>query len=713
MNTNVDFWIEEWRIRPLLNRMEGKDEAVQVEPRIMAVLLHLANHAGDVVTREELLETVWADVEVGDDPLNRAISELRKHFGDNPRRPQYIETIRQRGYRLIAPVSATPPAYLGDGLSLSVAPATTASPSPTQRPPTAPVSSPSFSSSLHWLIPLGLALFVVFPLLFLGWYSRPSSPQSSSVSLRPVPFTSYPGREYGADWAPDGNRLAFAWENTVPDGFNIFVKVPSSDTPQQITEGGSDFNPVWSPDGQQLAFIRTADGCEVFVVSATGGRARPLTPCASHRHTKIDWSPTSEWIAFVEEDAGPPAIALFNPTTHERLPLTTPPPGMTDGLPTFSPDGLHVVFVRSTSLGLDNLFRVAVAGGEPEQLTDENQRIAGASWEEADEILYASDRDGAFGIWALRLSGSQPPRWLLTGGDGVQRPSFNAATRQLVYQQHILDKNIWRVSLDTQNVSAPTLFTASTRWDLSPAYSPDGSQVVFMSTRSGSYEIWLADADGANAMQLTHFGGPFVNTPRWSPDGSQILFDARLDGNADIYVIEANGGPPRRITTHPAADIAATWSPDGQALYVTTNRRGVWEIWEVSLAEGDDDAEFVTAGYAPRFSPDQQSMYYTKHNERGLWRRDLQSNEETLVTNRLPKNEWGSWHLVADDLYFIETADDDQTLLVHSSLNTGHAVSLGPLPVHNPGISISPDGQHLLFVQVDRNESDLMQVTLP
>lgn len=83
--------------------VDGKE--VALEPRVMEVLVALAEHAGEVVSAEQLLIEVWRGSFYGDNPVHKAIAHLRRVFGDDSRAPRYIETIRKRGYRLIAPVS--------------------------------------------------------------------------------------------------------------------------------------------------------------------------------------------------------------------------------------------------------------------------------------------------------------------------------------------------------------------------------------------------------------------------------------------------------------------------------------------------------------------------------------------------------------------------------------------------------------------------------
>ena len=96
--------IGEWRANRTTNELGRAGDTVRIEPKVMEVLMVLADRAGEVVSRDDLLAAVWPGVVVGDDALTQSIIKLRKALGDNPRSPSYIETISKRGYRLIAPV---------------------------------------------------------------------------------------------------------------------------------------------------------------------------------------------------------------------------------------------------------------------------------------------------------------------------------------------------------------------------------------------------------------------------------------------------------------------------------------------------------------------------------------------------------------------------------------------------------------------------------
>ena len=102
-----DFRIGRWTVEPKLNSISGDGRASRVEPKVMQVLERLAQHPHEVVTKEQLLSAVWPGTFVTEDVLTRAISELRKVFGDNSRQSQVIQTIPKSGYRLIAPLERT------------------------------------------------------------------------------------------------------------------------------------------------------------------------------------------------------------------------------------------------------------------------------------------------------------------------------------------------------------------------------------------------------------------------------------------------------------------------------------------------------------------------------------------------------------------------------------------------------------------------------
>jgi TolB-like protein/DNA-binding winged helix-turn-helix (wHTH) protein len=99
-----DFRLGSWLVQPSLNTVSRNGTTAQLEPKVMSVLVCLAHHPGEPVSKEQLLQTVWPGTFVGEGVLTRSIFELRRVFEDDVKDPRVIQTIPKRGYRLVAPV---------------------------------------------------------------------------------------------------------------------------------------------------------------------------------------------------------------------------------------------------------------------------------------------------------------------------------------------------------------------------------------------------------------------------------------------------------------------------------------------------------------------------------------------------------------------------------------------------------------------------------
>ena len=100
-----DFQILEWLVRPDQNTLSQPDKNVRIEPKIMSLLTYLAEHAGEAVSKEQILQAVWDEKFISDEVLTVSIHELRKALGDDAKSPRFIKTLPRTGYRFVAPVS--------------------------------------------------------------------------------------------------------------------------------------------------------------------------------------------------------------------------------------------------------------------------------------------------------------------------------------------------------------------------------------------------------------------------------------------------------------------------------------------------------------------------------------------------------------------------------------------------------------------------------
>lgn len=154
---------------------------------------------------------------------------------------------------------------------------------------------------------------------------------------------------------------------------------------------------------------------------------------------------------------------------------------------------------------------------------------------------------------------------------------------------------------------------SSTRIDRNPQFSPDGKKVAFASDRSGKAEIWIANTDGSDPIQLTFSRAS--GTPRWSPDGHSIVYDTLDDeGRWDVYRVDAAGGTPIPVVRDPADDNSPSVSGHGQWIYFASNRTGRYEIYRISPQGGEPAKLTDNGGWTAFESADRRSIYYSKMN---------------------------------------------------------------------------------------------------
>ena len=176
------------------------------------------------------------------------------------------------------------------------------------------------------------------------------------------------------------------------------------------------------------------------------------------------------------------------------------------------------------------------------------------------KIVFYSDRDGNYEIYAMNANGNNPVRLTFDAAADFS-PVWSLDGRQIAFESdRDGNKEIYLMDADGTNQRNLTNHPAS---DSSPTWSSDSSQIAFTSTRNTPSSLFVMDADGSNVKQITRHGR-FIDKPKWSPDGTQFAF-----GSYSIYVINAQGRAPARLA-EPAevarAMILEGWSPDGQQL---------------------------------------------------------------------------------------------------------------------------------------------------
>jgi len=281
----------------------------------------------------------------------------------------------------------------------------------------------------------------------------------------------------------------------------------------------------------------------------------------------------------------------LSPSAAESLSLVnlTASSPANDQNPAWSPNAERIVFTSGRG-GNNKLWLMDDDGSDPAALTSsgaENVNLPGRAWCSGnDRIVFASDVESVNDeVFSIASDGTAVQR--VTETDSLNwEPSWSPDCSQIVFQSDRSGNwDIWRMMADG---SSPVQLTDHSADDWEPNWSPDGATIVFQSDRSGNWDIWTMDVNGGALANVTN--DPAEDTdPSWSPDGTRIVYSsdrgaddaASLTDDGSIWAIEASGGAPIQITNDPAYDGAPSWSPDGNLIAFESARSGNLDIWVV------------------------------------------------------------------------------------------------------------------------------------
>ncbi|MFT5784120.1 MAG: Tol biopolymer transport system component/DNA-binding winged helix-turn-helix (wHTH) protein [Candidatus Krumholzibacteriia bacterium] len=694
------FRLNQWLVQPDLNRISGPDGTTQVEPRVMAVLLALAQRPGDVLTRLELLDLVWGDTVVGEEILTRAVSELRRVFGDKARKPEYIETIRNHGYRLIAPVTEAENETVDQ-------------PTPPRNTEESSQSSP-VGSWVRLVIVVGLLIFLAISVP--SWMEGPSSPDTApSRQLVATPLTTFSGREYHPALSSDGTRVAFAWLGLEGDMTSIHVKQSHNEAPLRLThELGWAAWPAWSPDDQTVAFVQShAQASDICLVPSLGGAVRRIYSVAGLIEG-LDWSPDNTLLAFSARDSasGDHRIYVLDLSSLKvRAAVATRTNNAGDFLPRFAPQDSRLAWIGRDRSGGSGVYVASSVGGAGKAATLGREPLQGLAWTaDGASLIYAAETAGKYRLRQVAAIGGLSHELPLSD-DFAWNPTVARLDGSLVYEQVRVDQDLWRTTITNRadwTVESGSFIT-STRWESDPEYHPDGGLVAFVSTRSGEPQIWVGDAQGTNLRQLTTWDATAITNLRWSPAGDAIACNAVLNDEHQIRITDATGGQSNRVTTGHENEVFASWSR-GDVLVSAQTQSG-WQVMRLPLGGAKPTQITRSGGLIAQEDATGRVLYFTRPDRAGLWRSQIggRVTPELVLPEILPDDQF-NWRLLGDKVVWVHRTRGT-ALLYEYDLALDQSVLLAELAGYQgPGLAIAPSGNTFLYPKTGAAAGDLMLV---
>jgi serine/threonine protein kinase len=579
---------------------------------------------------------------------------------------------------------------------------------------------------------------VVAVAAWMTWRSRAPLPEP-----RLLPLTTMSGNESFASFSPDASALTFSWEGERPKvepSKDVWVKfVADMDARRLTSSPEDDWAPSWSPDGERIAFLRLPKGPPkdavggIYLVSALGGAERRLGDFRA-AFSQLSWSPDGRFVAARrarggDVTAGTDGIFLLPVDGGAPRPAVVPQqPGWTMH-PAFSPDGRTLAYAFCPGLvtppchvEVATLDPSGHATGEPRRLTHGQGAIHGIAWtRDGRSIVYALSGMWLLGkgmtshLWRVGADGRAPAQKIERVPPGSYAPATSRSSDRLLFVHDRADLDIYRFAPD--GPAEPVM--ASSSVDYGPKISPDGRRIAFESWRSGTVkEIWLADLDGSNQVQLTHVttdpDNPSHGTgaPFWSPDG-KYLGHAReeLRGGAaasNVWTISVEGGTDRRLTDGSVRTGPPVWSRDGRNIYLRLPSPAGTDYYRIPAAGGQPERVTSHGALLAELSWDGKTLLYSEIEAQGrLFALGLEDGREQLV------EQCALSRLLAasrEAFYYVRCAEGPEKPLVRLDLHTGQKQSLGTLTNPYLGLTVSPDGKTILFSRENLGGADLMMI---
>lgn len=237
---------------------------------------------------------------------------------------------------------------------------------------------------------------------------------------------------------------------------------------------------------------------------------------------------------------------------------------------------------------------------------------------------------------ALRVSDADGynPQTIVSSPDPILSPAWSPDGQRLAYVS-FEDR---RQSIYVQEVRTGSRVRVAShqRINSSPAWSPDGKWLAMTLSKGGNPDIWLLNLDTRNLRQITdHFA---IDTePAWSPDGTQIVFTSDRGGTPQIYRIAVGGGEPERLTFEHNYNARASYAPDGRSLTMVSRVDGRFRITLLDLGSGRK--RILSTGNldeSPSFAPNGTMVMYATHQfDRGVL---AATSVDGRVTQRLTRD---------------------------------------------------------------------------
>jgi DNA-binding winged helix-turn-helix (wHTH) protein/Tol biopolymer transport system component len=530
----------------------------QVEPKAFQVLLILIRNPNKLITKEELLNSVWADVAVTENSLARNVALLRRLLGDDARESRFIETVTGLGYRFVCPVEVSEDRD-ETGAEHSEPQAMT----PNDRGQSAHGhidQEVSQQRKPRWLNVIGATVAVLAVLLILLMFALRRAPVRPETAW--VQITDFPDSATSPALSPDGHMLAFIHG---PDTFvshgQIYIAMLPDGPPVQLTHDDlMKSSPAFSPDGSRIAYTTVDENWHwnTWVVPVLGGQPQEMLPNAA----SLTWVDRQRvMFSEMKSDFNMGIVSATESRTAEKdIYLPANKAGMAHRS-WISPDHKWILIAEMDHVGwkpcrvlpFDGSVGGRTVGPEP-------ARCRTAGWSPDGQTMYfGADAGDGYHIWSQRFPRGAPEQ-MTFGATQEEGIAISPDGRSLITSAGFITSTVWvhdekgdRPVSREGVASLPGLGPPDDPW-VHFVFSPDGKRLYYLLRKQGSRaersgELWMADLDSGRTEAV--LPGVLMGKFDILPDGQRVVFEAEHeDGAGHVWIAWLDRHvPPKMLTT--------------------------------------------------------------------------------------------------------------------------------------------------------------------
>jgi len=690
-----DFNLGEFKIIPSRNLVVKEGRETSITPKMLFVLIELAKHQGQTLSKEHLFQAAWGTTITTDMVLSRAIADLRKVLGDSGQKQSFIETVSKKGYRLKTSVKWC------DALE--------------KREKS--ISNFRFETKV-FLSSVGV-LSGLFVLVFVFYYLKS---QEVAHQFNNAPqlenLTSDHNQERRVRFSPDAQSIIYSKNTSKNPSQQLILHTLHNNQKIELTTPNSnrsysDLVAVFSPTGKKVAY-REFNGKECLIkIMNTLSRINELTvKCPFSTVNNLDWSPNGNYLVTTKFDTQrkQESIVLFDIKTTEFKPLSTPEFESSGFLfPRFSPNGekIAVVFLRPTS----NLWVIGLVDsytGEFSQVLQSEQKINQVVWAGSNESLYYSlDSGMRSGIWLVDISsGSQSH--ILNGQ--MMDLDFNSTNNQFVFSQQNRETSIWKTTLLDNKQVKDELVVDSTYQNRDPVLSPDNRYLSYISTRSGIDSIWIKPLFNNNTRSVFKLKNSRLSDLAWSPNGKTVSFTLIEKKQSRIVFVNIESLEVTEFT-RPNDTSKGKWSTDSNHFFWIEKDNDIWLLKRMD----NRDESVITVHDKPikRYLPvDDETIYYQEFLSNKVYSYNI-SSKKVAVELYSQSSYYNSWDAHNNSFYFTSWSKEENRMFLYQSI--GHPrndLALFPVNVASSAfednLSVSRNGRTAYYSKLTKLNYDII-----